>query len=117
VVLNAAFAIVSRLRTRRPRPHVPVGVYYVDGSNDWVYVPPDALIERGTPALDAPRDALDPHWRIRTVVVDPSVTQDEDAPVHYALHDPEELHPAADLAVNDELLEKIARRAHRALAA
>ena len=117
MVFNAATAIIARLRARRPRPHVAAGVYYLDGSNDWIYVPPGAGIVRSGRGLDGPRDAFDPHWRIRTVIVDPSVTQDDDAPVHYGLHDPEELRPAADLAVSEALVEKITRRAARALAA
>jgi hypothetical protein len=117
MVFNAASAIVGYLRSRRARPHVRPGVYYLDGSNEWVYVPVSATVVRGMPGLDRPRDALDPHWRVRTVVVDASVNEDADAPVHFAVHDPEELHPAADLSVSEELLEKIARRAERALAA
>ena len=117
MVFNAASAIVSALRSRRPRPHVHAGVYYREGSNDWIYVPVSAKVVRGTPGRETPRDSLDPHWRVRTVVVDPSVNDDEDAPVHFAVHDPEELHPAADLSVSEELLDRIARRAQRALAA
>ena len=117
MVFNAASAIAARLRARRPRPRVATGVYYLDGSNDWIYVPPNARIVKSGRGLDGPRDAFDPHWRVRTVVVDATVTQDDAAPVRYALHDPEELHPAADLAVSDELVEKITRRAAKALAA
>jgi len=117
MVFAAASAIIGRLRSRRPRPHVSAGVYFLDGSNDWIYVPVDADVVRGTPGLDHPGDALDPHWRVRTVVVDASVSRDAGAPVRYELHAPGDLKSAADLTVSEELLEKIARRAARALAA
>jgi len=110
MISAAASAIRARLRALH-RPGTPAaGVYYRDGVDEWVYVPPGVHM---VPVEPEGAGLSSPTWMVRVLVISADVSHDEHAPARWESYAAIDLHPAAMLNVDQDVVDKITRRARQ----